>query len=69
MPSWAIEIEGMLTRAAELAVEYGVDPDAFMRGAWTAYVDARPELRAHLEEMALRQQLEDLRTNGALAKA
>lgn len=69
VPSWAIEIEALLTRAAELSVEHAVDPGAFMRGAWAAYVESRPELRAHLEELELRQQIEQLRNNGAVGSA
>ena len=69
VPAWAIEIEALLTRAAELSVEHLVDPGAFMRGAWAAYVESRPELRAHLEEMELRQQIEELRSNGVVGSA
>jgi hypothetical protein len=69
VPAWAIEIEGLLTRAAELSVEHSVDPGAFMRGAWAAYVESRPELRAHLEELELRQQLAELRTQGVIGEA
>jgi hypothetical protein len=69
VPSWAIEIEALLTRAAELSVEHQVDPGAFMRGAWAAYVESRPELRAHLEEMELRQQIERLRNIGTVGSA
>lgn len=69
VPSWAIEIEVLLTRAAELSVEHDVEPGAFMRGAWAAYVESRPGLRAHLEEMELKQQLEELRTHGHVGEA
>lgn len=69
VPNWAIEIEALLTRAAELSVEHEVDPGAFMRGAWAAYVESRPDLRAHLEEMELRQQLAELRQNGVVGEA
>lgn len=69
VPAWAIEIEALLTRAAELSVEHAVDPGAFMRGAWAAYVESRPDLRAHLEELELRQQIEDLRNHGVVGEA
>ena len=69
VPAWAIEIEDLLTRAAELSFEHAVDPGAFLRGAWAAYVESRPELRAHLEEMELRQQIEELRNHGAVGSA
>ena len=69
VPSWAIEIEAFLTRAAELSVEHDVEPGAFMRGAWAAYVESRPGLRAHLEEMELKHQLDELRTHGQVGSA
>ena len=69
LPSWAIEIEALLTRAAEICVEHDIDPSAFMRGAWAAYVESRPDLRAHLEDMELRQQLAQLRANGSVGQA
>jgi hypothetical protein len=69
VPNWAIEIEALLTRAAEMSVQHDVDPGAFMRGAWAAYVESRPDLRAHLEEMELRNQLDELRNNGVIGQA
>ena len=68
-PGWAIEIEGLLTRAAELCIEHDVDPSSFMRGAWAAYVESRPDLREHLEDLELRQQLAALRAHGAIGQA
>jgi hypothetical protein len=69
VPAWAIEIEALLTRAAEMAVVHEVDPGAFMRGAWAAYVESRPDLRAHLEELELRNQLAQLRSQGVIGEA
>ena len=59
----------LFQRAAALAVERDLDLDAFMRGAWQAYVDGRPGLREQLEDQALRQQLDELRAAGQIAKA
>jgi hypothetical protein len=59
----------LLERAAALAVERDLDLDAFMRGAWSAYVDARPGFREQLEEKALRSQIDALRQAGQIAQA
>ena len=66
---WHAEVGQFLTHAAELCVEHGVDLDAFMRGAWSAYVEARPGMREHLEEMQLRDQLEEIRKSGGMGEA
>jgi hypothetical protein len=67
--AWPAEVAHLLSRAAELCVEHGIDVDAFMRDAWSAYVDTRPGMREHLEEMQLRKQLEELRKAGRVADA
>ncbi|MBE7453970.1 MAG: hypothetical protein HS111_35530 [Kofleriaceae bacterium] len=54
---------------AQAAGAAEVDLDAFMHAAWTAYVDARPGLRQHLEEMKLHLQLEALREQGQMPQA
>ena len=59
----------LLAKAAAQAVERGLDVDAFMRGAWSAYVEARPGFREYLEEQQLRAQLDALRAAGHIAKA
>ena len=46
-----------------------VDPDSFVRGAWTAYLQSRPGMREHLEELHLRAQLDELRKEGRIALA
>jgi len=66
---WHAEVGQFLTHAAELCVEHGVDLDAFMRGAWSAYVEARPGMREQLEEMQLRDQLEEIRKSGGMGEA
>jgi hypothetical protein len=66
---WHAEVGQFLTHAAELCVEHGVDLDSFMRGAWSAYVEARPGMREQLEEMQLRDQLEEIRKSGGMGEA
>ena len=66
---WAEQLQELLTQAAALGARHGVDPDAFMRGAWTAYMDARPGLREHLEEVQLKSQLDELRKQGRVGEA
>jgi hypothetical protein len=68
-PSWQAEVGRLLTQAAELCVQEGVDVDSFMKGAWSAYVETRPGLREHLEEMQLRDQLDEIRKLGRMAEA
>jgi hypothetical protein len=68
-PAWHAEVGQFLTHAAELCVEHGVDLDSFMRGAWSAYVEARPGMREQLEEMQLRDQLEEIRKSGGMGEA
>jgi hypothetical protein len=66
---WHREVGQFLTHAAELCVEHGVDLDNFMRGAWSAYVEARPGMRDYLEEMQLRDQLDEIRKSGQMGEA
>ena len=66
---WHAEVGQFLSQAAELCVDHGVDLDSFMRGAWSAYVEARPGMRDYLEEMQLREQLDEIRKSGQMAKA
>ena len=44
-------------------------PDAFMRGAFRAYVETRPGMKEYLEELQLITQLEELRKTGNLGSA
>ena len=66
---WTSQLEELLAQAAELGARHGVDADAFMKGAWSAYIDARPGLREQLEEMHLKNQLEELRKQGRIGGA
>jgi hypothetical protein len=66
---WQVEIGRLLTQAAAICVEQDVDIDAFMKGAWSAYVEARPGMRDYLEEMQLRDQLEEIRKAGRMGRA
>jgi len=66
---WQREVGDLLAQAALLCVENGLDVDAFMKGAWSAYIEARPGLRDYLEEMQLRNQLEELRKLGRMGEA
>lgn len=67
--SWQAEVGRLLSRAAALCVEQSVDVDSFMKGAWSAYVEARPGMREHLEELQLRDQLDEIRKTGRMAEA
>ncbi|HWO21198.1 MAG TPA: hypothetical protein VNO30_20660 [Kofleriaceae bacterium] len=66
---WTAQLEELLTQAAELGARHGVDADAFMKGAWSAFIDARPGLREHLEELQLKNQLDELRKQGRIGAA
>lgn len=67
--SWPAELGRLLTKAAALCVEHGVELESFMKNAWSAYVEARPGMRDHLEEMQLRDQLEEIRQAGRMGQA
>ena len=67
--AWTVQLEELLAAAAALGAQHGVDVEAFMRGAWSAYVDASPGLREHLEEMQLKSQLDELRKLGRIGEA
>ena len=66
---WQAQVGQLLTQAALLCVQHGIDPDAFMKGAWSAYVEARPGMRDYIEEMQLRDQLEEIRKLGRMGEA
>lgn len=67
--AWQFMLDVLLHQAAALCVQHGVDVDAFMNGAWSAYVETRPGMRDQLEEMQLRNQLDELRKLGRLGTA
>ena len=54
---------------AEAASRTDVDPDAFIHGAWAAYLAARPGMREHLAELQLRAELDQLRKEGRIGLA
>lgn len=66
---WDAEVGQLLAQAAALCVQHGADLDNFMKGAWSAYVEARPGMRDFLEEMQLRDQLEEIRKLGRMGEA
>ena len=66
---WQAEVGSLLGRAAALCVEHGVDVDNFMKAAWTAYVESRPGMRDYLEELQLRDQLDEIRKLGRIGQA
>ena len=65
----ASDLGELLARAATLAVEQGGDLDDFMKAAWSAFVDARPGLREHIEALRLIAELDALRQNGRIPMA
>jgi hypothetical protein len=68
-PAWHAEIGELLMRAGALCVQHGADLESFMHAAWSAYVECRPGMREHLEEMQLRDQLDEIRKLGKMAEA
>lgn len=68
-PQWQAEAAELLEKAASLCIDHGVDLEAFMRGAWAFYVEARPGMRDYLEEVQLRNQIEELRAAGRVGEA
>lgn len=66
---WHADVGGLLAQAAILSVEHGLDGDTFMKGAWSAYVEARPGMREHLEQVKLVVELANARKHGRTGKA
>jgi hypothetical protein len=66
---WQFMLDVLLHQAAALCVQNGVDIEAFMHGAWSAYVETRPGMRDQIEESQLRSQLDELRKFGRLGTA
>lgn len=66
---WHAEVGDLLAEAASLCVSHGLDVETFMKGAWSAYVESRPGMKEYLEEMRLRQQLDELRKLGRMGEA
>ena len=67
--TWQREVSELLARAAKLCVEHEVEMDPFVRGAYSAYLDASPGLKERLAELELRAQLEEMRQAGRIASA
>jgi hypothetical protein len=63
------EMYRLLAQAAELAASAGLPPEAFAAAAWQAYLRASPGLAEYMAEMQFAAALEELRSNGRLAKA
>jgi hypothetical protein len=66
---WQVEVSELLARAAERCAEHEIDLDSFMRGAYAAYLEARPGMREQLADMQLRLQLDEMRKLGRIATA
>ncbi len=64
-----LDLHEHLRAAAAVAAELDVDLDAFMRSAWQAYMDARPGLQQHLEDLQLAARLEEMRQAGRVGEA
>ena len=59
----------LLAAAAEAAAVGGIELDAFMSAAWSAFMEARPGLREQIEHIQLVAQLESMRQAGKLGSA
>ncbi len=67
--TWHAEVGDLLAQAASLCVDHGLDVEEFLKGAWSAYVESRPGMKEYLEELQLKQQLEELRKVGRMGEA
>jgi hypothetical protein len=59
----------LLSRAAKLAADRGLDSEAFMSAAWAAVLDAHPGMREALADKELRKQLKAWRKQGLIGQA
>ena len=66
---WQTQLNQQLTAAAHVAIDEELDLNAFLRNAWVAYVEARPGMREHLEDVRIRAELEEMRGKGQIATA
>ncbi len=62
-------LRAALHEAAEAAVEAGIELEPWMQAAWAAYVEHRPGLRQHIEEVQLASQIDELRQRGQVGQA
>ncbi len=67
--SLSTELASLLESAARLAAFEGVASEAFLHAAWTAYLEARPELREELADKELEAHVRRLRKRGLVAVA
>lgn len=67
--TWQAQVSDLLSRAAELCVEHEVEMDPFVRGACSAYLEARPGMREELADRELAEKLDELRRAGRIATA
>jgi hypothetical protein len=65
----SVKLSELLAEAARVSAERGVDLESFMKAAWSAYMDARPGLREHLETMQTVAQLTEMRRLGRVGQA
>jgi hypothetical protein len=67
--SMVSDADTSMQRAAECAVRLDFDLNTFMQAAHSAYLQASPATREHLEAVQLLAHLDDLRRRGVLATA
>lgn len=63
------ELSALLSHAGKVAATMDIELEAWMQAAWSAYVDARPGLREHLEEMQMMAQITAMRQRGRVGQA
>ena len=68
---WQELVGDLLTRAAKVCVENGAGADlqAFMNGAYAAFIAASPGLAEQIADAQLRARLEQMRSAGQVASA
>ena len=63
------KMQHLLTQAAQMAASAGIAPEAFAHTAWHAYLSAFPDLAVQVADAQFAATLEQLRSQGRLAKA
>lgn len=66
---WVGELDDLLERAAKLAADHDLDHSTFIQSAWAKCLEARPGLRAALEDKQWRAELKKLRKRGLVGSA
>jgi hypothetical protein len=64
-----VTLADQLGEVARRAIDDGYDLDKFMQAAWSAYVESRPGLREHLEELRVIAGLDEMRKRGLVGTA